>query len=121
MSVCGAQRILGRAAEHGPVEFSRNSLQDEFPPVMLLSAVQQRPAHLGPGVNGLGEDLTLRTHTDTHSVCAAERTWPGTRTTSYPIALLIIYLLLFSVTQQFPPLATLCHTGKDKLFNRQKP
>lgn len=65
VAVRGAQWILGRAAEHGTVELSRNSLQNEFPAVVLLSAVQQRSAHLGPGEHGLREDLSL--WTDTHT------------------------------------------------------
>lgn len=63
--VRGAQWILGRAAEHGTVELSRNSLQNEFPAVVLLSAVQQKSAHLGPSEHGLREDLSLWTETNT--------------------------------------------------------
>lgn len=61
VSVCGAQRILGRAAEHGAVEFSRDSVQDQFPSIVLLAAVQQTPSDPGPGEHGLREDLALWT------------------------------------------------------------
>lgn len=60
--VCGAQWVLGRAAEHGAIELGRNSLQNKFPSNKLLTAVQQASAHSGPGEHGLREHIALRTH-----------------------------------------------------------
>lgn len=68
--VCGAQWVLGCAAEHGAIELGRNSLQNQFPSNKLLAAVQQASAHSGPGEHGLGEHIALRTHQhgETHHV-----------------------------------------------------
>lgn len=59
VGVCGAEWILGRAAEHWAIEISRNSLQDKFSSNILLTAIQQTPAHLGPGEHGLWEHIAL--------------------------------------------------------------
>lgn len=60
--VCGAQWVLGCAAEHGAIELRGNSLQNKFPSNELLAAVQQASAHSGPGEHGLGEHISLWTH-----------------------------------------------------------
>lgn len=57
--VCGAQRILGRAAVHGAVELGRDSLQDELAALALAAAVQQAAPDPGPGEEGLRKDLVL--------------------------------------------------------------
>lgn len=57
--ICGAQRILGRAAVHGAVELGRHSLQDQFPALPLGAAVQQATPDPRPGEQGLRKHLVL--------------------------------------------------------------
>lgn len=59
VGVCGAERILCCAAEHRAIEIGWNSLQDKFSSNILLTAIQQMPAHLGPGEHGLREHIAL--------------------------------------------------------------
>lgn len=59
MRVCGAQRILGRAAVHGAVELSWHSLQNQLLALPLRAAIQQAPPHSRPGEQGLWEHLVL--------------------------------------------------------------
>lgn len=59
MGVCGAQRVLGGAAEHGAIQLRGDSLQNQLPALMLLSAVQEEPPDSGPGEHGLRKDLRL--------------------------------------------------------------
>lgn len=61
MRICGAQRILGRAAIHGAVELGWHSLQNQLLPLSLGAAVQQAAPHSRPGEEGLGEHLILST------------------------------------------------------------
>lgn len=62
VSVCGAQRVLRRAAEHGPVQLGGDPLQNQLPPFVLLSAVQQIPTNPSPGEQRLREDPGLWRH-----------------------------------------------------------
>lgn len=57
--ICGAQRILGRAAVHGAVELGRHPLQDELPALPLGTAVQQAAPDPRPGEEGLWKHLVL--------------------------------------------------------------
>lgn len=59
--ICGAERILGRAAVHGAVELSWHPLQDQLLPLSLGAAVQQAAPHSCPGEEGLRKHLILWT------------------------------------------------------------
>lgn len=59
--VCGAQRVLGRAAIHGAVELSRHPLQDQLLALPLRAAIQQAPPHSCPGEQRLWKHLILAT------------------------------------------------------------
>ena len=61
MRICGAQRILGRAAIHGAVEVGRHPLQNQLPPLALGAAIEQAAPHPRPGEQGLREHLVLST------------------------------------------------------------
>lgn len=71
MRVRRAQRILGRAAVHGAVEFGWHSLQNQLLPIPLGTPVKQTAPDPGPGEEGLREHLILST--DHHSVCEGGR------------------------------------------------
>ena len=62
----GAQRILGRAAVHGPIELGRHPLQNQLLPLPLGAAVQQAAPHPRPGEEGLGEHFILSTPNTQH-------------------------------------------------------
>lgn len=59
--ICGAQRILGRAAIHGAVKLSWHSLQNQLLPLSLGAAIQQAAPHSRPGEEGLRKHLILST------------------------------------------------------------
>lgn len=59
MRICGAQRILGRAAVHGAIELGRHTLQDQLLPLTLSAAIQQAATHPRPGEEGFRENLIL--------------------------------------------------------------
>lgn len=61
MRICGAQRILRRAAIHGAVKLGWHPLQNQLLPLSLCAAIQQAAPHPGPGKERLRENLILST------------------------------------------------------------